>query len=127
MSVKIIVDSTADLLPHIAKQVKIVPLTIRFGDREFVDGVTIDSKKFYEMLIESDELPTTSQANPAVFEEAGVRPRDEPSVESEAQKHRKRPGQAEGAVQDSLTRPKFATFRCPYARHNFVLYLARKG
>ena len=70
MSVKIIVDSTADLLPEIAAQVKIVPLTIRFGDREFIDGITIDSKKFYEMLIESDELPTTSQANPVVFEEA---------------------------------------------------------
>lgn len=70
MSVKIIVDSTADLLPEIAAQVQIVPLTIRFGDREFIDGITIDSKKFYEMLIESDELPTTSQANPAVFEEA---------------------------------------------------------
>ena len=70
MSVKIIVDSTADLLPQAAARVKIIPLTIRFGDREFIDGVTIDSKKFYEMLVESDELPTTSQANPAVFEEA---------------------------------------------------------
>ena len=49
---------------------KIVPLAIRFGDREFIDGVTIDSRKFYELLVESDELPTTSQANPAVFEEA---------------------------------------------------------
>ena len=70
MSVKIIVDSTADLLPEVAAKVKIVPLTIRFGDREFIDGVTIDSRKFYEMLVESDELPTTSQANPALFEEA---------------------------------------------------------
>ena len=70
MSVKIIVDSTADLLPEIAAQVKIVPLTIRFGDREYVDGVTIDSRKFYEMLVESDELPTTSQANPGAFAEA---------------------------------------------------------
>ena len=70
MSVKIIVDSTADLLPHLARQVKIIPLTIRFADREYVDGITIDSRKFYEMLVESDELPTTSQANPAVFEEA---------------------------------------------------------
>lgn len=70
MSVKIIVDSTADLLPETAAQVKIVPLTIRFGDREFIDGVTIDSKMFYEMLVESDELPTTSQANPGVFAEA---------------------------------------------------------
>ncbi len=70
MSVKIIVDSTADLLPEIAAQVKIVPLTIRFGEQEFIDGVTIDSQKFYEMLVESDTLPTTSQANPAVFEAA---------------------------------------------------------
>ena len=70
MSVKIIVDSTADLLPEIAAQVKIVPLTIRFGEQEFIDGVTIDSKKFYEMLVESDQLPTTSQANPGAFEEA---------------------------------------------------------
>ena len=70
MSVKIIVDSTADLQPQAAARVKIVPLTIRFGDREFIDGVTIDSRKFYEMLVESDELPTTSQANPAVFAQA---------------------------------------------------------
>ena len=70
MAVKIIVDSTADLLPHLAQQVTVIPLTIRFGDREFVDGITIDSRKFYEMLVESDELPTTSQANPAVFEAA---------------------------------------------------------
>ena len=70
MSVKIIVDSTADLLPRVAERVKIIPLTIRFGDQEFIDGVTINSQKFYEMLVESDVLPTTSQANPAVFEEA---------------------------------------------------------
>ena len=70
MSVKIIVDSTADLTPPVAERVGIVPLAIRFGDREYIDGVTIDSRKFYEMLVESDQLPTTSQANPAVFEEA---------------------------------------------------------
>lgn len=70
MPVRIIVDSTADLVPQAAARVKIVPLTIRFGDREYVDGVTIDSRKFYEMLVESDVLPTTSQANPGVFAEA---------------------------------------------------------
>ena len=70
MPVKIIVDSTADLRPQIADRVKIVRLTIRFGDQEYIDGVTIDSHKFYEMLVESDELPTTSQATPFAFEEA---------------------------------------------------------
>ena len=67
MSVRIIVDSTADMMPDIKKQVETVPLTLRFLDEEFIDGVTIDHKAFYEKLIESDVLPTTSQATPAAF------------------------------------------------------------
>lgn len=70
MRVKIVVDSTADMAPELARQVKIVPLTVRFGDREYVSGVDIDGKKFYEMLVESDELPTTSQPTPFAFEQA---------------------------------------------------------
>ncbi len=73
MSVKIIVDSTADLSKNATDAVKVVPLTIRFGDHEYVDGVDIDRRKFYEMLIESDVMPSTSQANiddfDKVFEE----------------------------------------------------------
>lgn len=45
----------------------IVPLTVHFGDTEYIDGVTIDHKTFYEKLIESDVLPTTSQATPDAF------------------------------------------------------------
>ena len=67
--VKIIVDSTADMIPEVEKQVAIVPLTVRFGQVEYVSGVDIDAKKFYEMLVESDELPTTSQATPYAFRE----------------------------------------------------------
>ncbi len=67
MSVKIIVDSTADLTPEVAQQVKIVPMTILFGDKQYVSGVDIDSKKFYELLVESDVLPTTSQPTPYAF------------------------------------------------------------
>lgn len=67
MKTRIIVDSTADLLPNIKKRVHTVPLTVRFGEKEFIDGVTIDHKTFYEKLIESDELPTTSQATPDAF------------------------------------------------------------
>ena len=70
MRVKIIVDSTADLTPQVRRRVRIVPLTIHFGEEEYIDGVTIDSRTFYEKLIESDVLPTTSQASPFVFEEA---------------------------------------------------------
>ena len=65
--VKIIVDSTADMIPELKAQVRQVPLTVTFGDKEYIDGVTIDHKRFYEMLIESDTLPTTSQATPEGF------------------------------------------------------------
>ena len=70
MPVKIIVDSTADLRPEVAEKVGIVPLTVHFGEKEYISGVTITPRKFYEMLVESGELPTTSQPTPAAFEDA---------------------------------------------------------
>ena len=70
MHVKIIVDSTADLRPEIAAKVGIVPLSVHFGDKDYISGVTITPQQFYEMLVESDTLPTTSQPAPYLFEEA---------------------------------------------------------
>ena len=67
MSVKIIIDSTTDLIKEVKDKVEVVPLTLRFGEEEFIDGVTIDHKMFYEKLIESDVIPTTSQAAPSAF------------------------------------------------------------
>ncbi len=67
MKTKIVVDSTADLMPEYKSSVQTVPLTVRFGDTEYIDGLTIDNKRFYEMLVESDVLPTTSQATPDLF------------------------------------------------------------
>lgn len=70
MGVKIIVDSTADLTPEIKEQVFVVPLTVHFGSEEYLDGITITHREFYEKLIESDVLPTTSQPTPASFSDA---------------------------------------------------------
>lgn len=70
MSIQIIVDSTADMTPAVAARVGIVPLTVHFGETEYVSGVDIDSRKFYEMLVETDVLPTTSQPTPFAFGEA---------------------------------------------------------
>ena len=67
MKTRIIVDSTADLVPEIKARVSTVPLTVHFGQEEYIDGVTIDNKTFYEKLVESDVLPTTSQAAPNDF------------------------------------------------------------
>lgn len=68
MSVRIIVDSTADLIPAIKNKVRTVHLTVHFGNEEFIDGVTIDHKTFYEKLVSGNALPSTSQATPAAFE-----------------------------------------------------------
>ena len=67
MKTRIIVDSTADLMPEIKERVHIVPLTLRFGEEEFIDGVTIDHKRFYEKLVECYVLPVTSPATPHAF------------------------------------------------------------
>ena len=67
MSTRIIVDSTTDLLPEVRARVGVVPLTVHFGEEEFLDGVTIDHRRFYEKLVETDVHPTTSQATPAAF------------------------------------------------------------
>lgn len=67
MKTRIIVDSTSDLMPEAKSRVHVVPLTVHFGEQEYVDGVTIDHKTFYEKLVESDVLPSTSQATPHVF------------------------------------------------------------
>ena len=67
--VQIIIDSTVDLPDDARGAYRVVPLTVHFGDEAFVDGVTIDRERFYERLVESDVLPTTSQATPASFDE----------------------------------------------------------
>lgn len=67
MKTKIIVDSTADLMPEYKSRVSVVPLTVYFGDQEYIDGITIDHNTFYEKLVEDDVLPTTSQATPDAF------------------------------------------------------------
>lgn len=69
MNVRIIVDSSTDVAEAYLNRVQVVPLTLRFGEEEYYDGVTIHKEEFYRRLVESDELPTTSQATPASFDE----------------------------------------------------------
>lgn len=68
MSVRIIIDSTVDTTRDVEEKLYVVPLTIRFGDDEYIDRITINHRQFYEKLIESDALPSTSQANIVDFD-----------------------------------------------------------
>lgn len=70
MSVRIIVDSTADLIPELKSRVTVVPLTVHFGEQEYIDGVTITPEEFYKKLAAAKDLPSTSQATPYAFNEA---------------------------------------------------------
>ena len=70
MGIRIIVDSTADLTPQVRQRVVVVPLTIHFGEEEYIDGVDITGREFYEKLATATVLPTTSQASPYAFSAA---------------------------------------------------------
>lgn len=68
MGIKIITDSGSDIGIYNDLGVTVLPMTVRFGDTEYRDGVDITTMEFYEKLIESDELPATSLVSPAAFE-----------------------------------------------------------
>lgn len=70
--IKILVDSACDLEQSDAETlgVSLLPLQIRFGEEEFLDGVTLSHRAFFEKLIETNTLPQTSQINEYRFEEA---------------------------------------------------------
>ncbi|MBR6790831.1 MAG: DegV family protein, partial [Oscillospiraceae bacterium] len=72
MSVRFIIDSASDILPAEAKELGLVhiPMKVRFGDEEYLDAVDLSHRAFYEKLVESDVLPTTSLISPVDFEEA---------------------------------------------------------
>ena len=70
MKIRIITDSAADLPRPCRPEVTILPMAVTFGEEQFLDGVDLTHRQFYEKLIEGDALPTTSQINPAQFEEA---------------------------------------------------------
>lgn len=71
MSVKLLVDSASDITQAEAQEMGIdmIPLTIQFGMEVYRDGVDLAGTLFFEKLIESDELPKTSQINSYQFEE----------------------------------------------------------
>ncbi len=61
--VAIVVDSGADLPASEIERlgIHVVPVRVSFGDREYLDGVSLKPEAFYRMLDECEELPRTSQ------------------------------------------------------------------
>ncbi|BFH61593.1 DegV family protein [Paenibacillus azoreducens] len=65
----IVTDSTADIPEELVGKydIHVVPLRLMFGEETFRDGVDISAEVFYKRLVQSEKLPTTSQASPAEY------------------------------------------------------------
>lgn len=72
MAVRIVTDSAGDIRPALADELGIikVPLTIRFGDDEYFDGVDLTPEDFYKKMAAASDLPETAAPSPGAFEEA---------------------------------------------------------
>ena len=71
MTVRVVTDSACDLLPEMCEQlgIEVVPLTIRFGDREYVDRKELSIDAFWRELAASPVLPETAAPSVGAFEE----------------------------------------------------------
>ena len=70
--IRVVTDSACDLSAAVAAEhgVTIVPLTIRFGTEEFVDGRDLSTEEFWSRCKASDVLPETAAPSPGAFQEA---------------------------------------------------------
>lgn len=71
MAVKILIDSASDISQEEANKlgINVIPLQVSFDEEEYLDGINLSSKEFYEKLIEQDTLPKTSQITPFRYQE----------------------------------------------------------
>lgn len=71
MPVRIVTDSSCDLSDEEVRAfgIEIVPLSIRFGDEEFVDRFELSVEDFYRKMAATDVLPETAAPSPGAFEE----------------------------------------------------------
>lgn len=68
--VRIITDSASDLSGFNHESLTVLPLTVAFGDTVYRDGVDLTSQRFYDLLVESDQLPSTGAVSPGTFAQA---------------------------------------------------------
>ena len=72
MAVRIVTDSACDLAQAQVDEhgIEIVPLSIRFGDEEYVDRTELSVDQFYAKMAETGILPETAAPSPGAFEQA---------------------------------------------------------
>ncbi|MBN1370447.1 MAG: DegV family protein [Anaerolineaceae bacterium] len=70
--IALITDSTCDIPAEWREKYEIivVPLTIIFGDQQYLDGVDMSAEEFYDRLLKDPIHPSTSQPTPQMFLDA---------------------------------------------------------
>ncbi len=70
--IKVVTDNSVDMPPETVREldITVVPLTVHFGDRTYIDGENIDGPTFYRMLKTDPAHPRTAQPAVGRFEEA---------------------------------------------------------
>ncbi len=79
MTIRIVTDSACDLPDDVVEQhkISIVPLTIRFGEQEFVDRFELSAGEFWARCAATPTLPETAAPAPGQFEDVYRRLADE--------------------------------------------------
>ena len=70
MATRIITDSASDTVDFPNPNLTVLPMTVAFGSTVYHDGVDLTHERFYDLLVESDELPSTGAVSPGVFAQA---------------------------------------------------------
>ena len=70
--IALITDSTCDIPEEWKKQydITVIPLTIVWGEEQYLDGVDLSAEEFYARLGNDKNHPTTSQPSPKLFLDA---------------------------------------------------------
>jgi DegV family protein with EDD domain len=69
MPVKIVTDCVADIPPEVVTElgITVIPILVRFGEETYLDGIDITTDQFYEKLVNSKVMPTTSVPSLDIF------------------------------------------------------------
>lgn len=70
MATRIITDSASDIVDFPNPNLTVLPMTVAFGSTVYHDGVDLTHERFFDLLVESDELPSTGAVSPGVFAQA---------------------------------------------------------